>query len=170
MRRGSARVHGGAPGRCANARTTGCGERRAGDAKSEYSDALTGEMAARTLPPLCLSIPNRANAARFSFLCPRPSVRAPETLSRDSCPAAGGDSHMRRPTAPGRGQGYDGLHRNADERCVRRRAGESGHERAKTVFNLNTCNTRGVAQQESGLYLRGATMAVQVRILPPRPN
>lgn len=28
----------------------------------------------------------------------------------------------------------------------------------KTVFNLNTCNTRGVAQQESGLYLRGATM------------
>ena len=58
--------------------------------------------------PLCLSIPNRANAARFSFLCPRPSVRAPEKLSRDSCPAADGDSHMRRPTAPGRGQGYDG--------------------------------------------------------------
>ncbi len=85
-------------------------------------------MAARTLPPLCLPIPNRANAARFSFLCPRPSVRAPEKLSRDSCPAADGDSHMRRPTAPGRGQGYDGLHRKADERCVRRRAGESCRE------------------------------------------
>ena len=26
------------------------------------------------------------------------------------------------------------------------------------MFNLNTCNTRGVAQQESGLWLRGATM------------
>ena len=109
--------------------------------KMNSSDALTGEMAARTLPPLCLSIPNRANAARFSFLCPRPSVRASEKLSRDSCPAADGDSHMRRPTAPGRGQGYDGLHRKADERCVRRRAGES-------------CRETGVSPTSCVLYRR----------------
>ncbi len=170
MRRGSARVHGGAPGRCANARTTGCGERCAGDAKSKYSDALTGEMAARTIPLyVYLFLTGRTRRGFPFFVLARPSER------RKSCRET--PVLRRAATAicagrPRRDAGKDTTdeHRNADERCVRRRAGESGHERAKTVFNLNTCNTRGVAQQESGLYLRGATMAVQVRILPPRPN
>lgn len=67
---------GGAPGRCANARTTGCGERRAGDAKSEYSDALTGEMAARTIPLyVYLFLTGRTRRGFPFFVLARPSER-----------------------------------------------------------------------------------------------
>lgn len=67
---------GGAPGRCANARTTGCGERRAGDAKSKYSDALTGEMAARTIPLYVYLFPTGRTRRGFPFfVLARPSER-----------------------------------------------------------------------------------------------
>ena len=67
---------GGAPGRCANARTTGCGERRAGDAKSKYSDALTGEMAARTIPLyVYLFLTGRTRRGFPFFVLARPSER-----------------------------------------------------------------------------------------------
>ena len=128
MRRGSARVHGGAPGRCANARTTGCGERRAGDAKSEYSGALTGEMAARTLPPLCLPIPNRANAARFSFLCPRPSVRASEKAVARLLSCGG----RRQPYAPADRAGTRARIRRMSTGMLTSGASAGGQEKADT--------------------------------------
>ena len=124
MRRGSARVPGGAPGRYANARTTGCGERRAGDAKSKYSDALTGEMAARTIPLyVYLFLTGRTRRGFPFFVLARPSER------RKSCRET---PVLRRAAIaicagrPRRDAGKDTTdeHWNADERCVRRRAGD----------------------------------------------
>lgn len=67
---------GGAPGRCANAHTIGCGERRAGDAKSKYSGVLTGEMAARTIPLyVYLFLTGRTRRGFPFFVLARPSER-----------------------------------------------------------------------------------------------
>lgn len=149
---------GGAPGRCASARTTGCGERRAGDAKSKYSDALTGEMAARTLPPLCLPIPNRANAARFSFLCPRPSVRAPEKAVARLLSCGG----RRQPYAPTDRAGTRARIRRMSTGKLTSGASAGGQEKS--------CRETGVSLTSCVLYRRtreGQNRGARLRFMQP---